>query len=144
MSELRNCKKCRKMFHALGDRKVCSDCEKKHEEGFQAVKEYLRDNPKALMADISRDLKMSVDKIKSYLKDGRLEILNAEGNMILECETCGKSIATGRQCEECARGRLNKFKEAGGDLEGKVSEAAMEEKKKKAAAGMRYLNKDRK
>jgi predicted amidophosphoribosyltransferase len=44
-----------------------------------------------------------VEKIKRFLREGRLEIVGDSGNMFLECEGCGKAIRSGRYCSDCER-----------------------------------------
>lgn len=103
MPDVRNCRKCGRIYNYIGGVPLCPACRQEDENDFKRVKEYLYDNPGASMSQISEELDVSVEKIKRFLKEGRLEIIGDNGNMVLECESCGKSIRTGRFCEECER-----------------------------------------
>jgi len=137
MAETRNCRRCGKLFSYLGGPPICAACREKDEEDFKRVKEYLYQNPGATMSDVSLALDISVERIKTYLKQGRLEIVGDEANIVLECENCGKSIKTGRFCDECQRAMSKQFGSAA-DLMSKSYEESAANK----AVGLRYLNKD--
>ena len=132
--DMRNCRSCGKIFAYIG-RPVCPTCHKKDEEDFKKVKEYMYDNPGASVVQISNDLEISVRKIKTYLREGRLEIIGDEGNMLLECEKCGKSIKTGRFCQECSEEIVKDITSASNQMKKPVAEEG-----KKMGGAMRYLN----
>jgi flagellar operon protein (TIGR03826 family) len=133
--EMRNCRSCGKIFAYIG-KPVCPTCSKKDEEDFKRVKEYLYENPGASVVQISNDLEISVRKIKTYLREGRLEIIGDEGNLLLECEICGKSIRTGRFCQECSDELVRDIK----SVSSQMKKPEVEENKKKMGGAMRYLN----
>lgn len=139
MAEVRNCKKCGKIFNYLGGSPICPVCRQMDEDDFKRIKEYLYDNPKASLNQVSSELEISVEKIRRFLKDGRLEILSDEGNMILDCESCGKSIKSGRYCPECERNLSNNLRDTASQMKSSINSSAEQAKK---AIGMRYLNKD--
>lgn len=139
MPDVRNCRRCGRLFNYIGGRPICHDCKKQDEKEFKRVKEYLYDHPKASIIDVSNALEISVQKIKSYLREGRLEIVGGEGNLVLECEKCGKSINTGRFCEQCSRELSEGFKSTADEMNKSVSGDI--DKKKPAGKGMKYLNK---
>jgi flagellar operon protein (TIGR03826 family) len=139
MPDVRNCKRCGHIFNYIGGMPICPTCKGMDEEDFKRVKAYLWDNPGATLSEVSSVLEISVEKIKAFLKEGRLEIIgDAEGNMILECEKCGKSIKSGRLCDECTKGLTNELRYTASQMSSEVSGA----EKSKKAVGMRYLNKD--
>lgn len=139
MPDVRNCRKCGKVFNYLGGPPLCVSCRQLDEEDFKRIKEYLYDNPRASLNQVSVELEISVEKIRRFLKDGRLEILSDDGNLILECESCGKSIKSGRYCTDCERDLANNFKNTASQMKGR-NESSLDHNKK--AIGMRYLNKD--
>jgi len=47
MPDIRNCKRCGRLFNYIGGRPICQDCKKQDEEEFKRVKEYLYEHPKA-------------------------------------------------------------------------------------------------
>ncbi len=138
MPDVRNCKRCNRIFNYIGGAPICQDCKQQDEVNFKRVKEYLYDNPRASMFDVSKELDVSVQQIKMYLKEGRLEIVGNEGNMILECERCGKSITTGRYCDGCSREVTNDIKSTADQMNKATS---TEDIAAKRANGMKYLNK---
>ncbi len=141
MPDVRNCKRCGKIYNYIGGPPICPICKEQDEADFKRVKDYLYKNPGVTLSEVSTVLGISVERIKMYLKEGRLEIINDEGNMILECESCGKAIKTGRLCNDCATGLSREFKSTASKLNDKVSQAEADAKR---AIAMRYLNKDAK
>lgn len=103
MPDVKNCKRCGRIFNYLGGPMICPVCKDQDEVDYRRVKEYLYDKPGAPMSEVSTVLDVSIEKIKRFLKEGRLEIKGDDANFILECESCGKSINTGRLCKECER-----------------------------------------
>ena len=98
--DVRNCKKCGKVF-AYNGHNLCPQCKKNEEEEFKIVKEYIYENPGADIQLVSQETGVEVKKILRYLREGKLEIREGNGNLILDCERCGTSIKTGRFCERC-------------------------------------------
>jgi len=139
MPDVRNCRRCGRMYNYLGGPPICIDCKNADEEVFKKVKEYLYENPGATLAQVSMDLEVSVEKIKMFLKEGRLEITEGS-NIILECERCGKSIKTGRFCDACQN-------QVGNDIMGTAVRKAEKREgatpeAKRNGTGLRYLNKN--
>lgn len=93
-----NCKTCGKIFNYDGF-KICPVCRKAEDELFKKVKEYLYKHPGSSAQAVSEATEISIDKILSYLKQGKIEI--SGDNMILECEICGVAIASGKYCDKC-------------------------------------------
>lgn len=139
MPDVRNCRKCGKIFNYIGGAPICPVCKQADEEDFKKVKEYLYENPGSSVTKVSTDLNISVEKIKRFLKDGRLEITSEEGNMILECENCGKGIKSGRLCDACERDLAAGFRSAASQIKSELDSISEASKK---AVEMRYLNKD--
>lgn len=137
MPDVRNCKRCNKIFNYLGGPQICPVCKEADEADFRKVKEYLYDHPGATMSQISMELGISVDKITRFLKEGRLEIVENSGNLVLECERCGKAIRTGRYCEECSKEVSRNFSSMAKEMRDRISS----EKPKSEKSAMRYLGK---
>lgn len=132
--EVKNCVKCKKIFQYLSGPQLCPNCKDQEEKDFQAVKDYLRANPKATITEVSEELEMSVDKITRYLREGRLEIAPGSA-IILECERCGAPITTGRFCSSCS-GRLE------GDLKSTSQELKDRANRATQQSLMKYLKND--
>lgn len=139
MPDVRNCKRCGKIYNYIGGVPICPVCKQIDEEDFQRVKVFLYENPNANITQVSIDLDISIEKIKRFLKDGRLEITGDDGNMILECENCGKSIKSGRYCELCERDLAAGFRSAAGQMKSEMDSTSEAARK---AFAVRYLNKD--
>lgn len=135
MPDVRNCRRCGRMYNYLGGPPICQDCKNADEAVFKKIKDYLYDYPGATLSQVAMECEVSVEKIKMFLKEGRLEITEG-ANIILECEKCGKSIKTGRFCNECQSQLHN-------DISGTYVKPEKDEKEvKKPGVGMRYLNKN--
>ena len=139
MPDLRNCRRCGKMYNYLGGPPICMDCKNADEEVFKKVKDYLYKYPGAALSQVAMDLEVSVEKIKMFLREGRLEITE-DSNVILECERCGKAIRTGRFCKECQNELGNDFSDTIGKTPDRIEQDNHEAKRN--AIGMRYLNKN--
>lgn len=98
--EARNCPRCGRVFYYIKS-PVCPECEKKEEEAFNVVREYLNENPKHTIAEITRDTKVSTKLINKFLREGRLEITEGLNGFLL-CMNCNKPIMTGKYCNDCA------------------------------------------
>ena len=137
MPDVINCKRCGKVFSYLGGQPLCPACRDKDEEDFKRVKEYLYENPGATLSEVSTALDISVERIKKYLRDGRLEIIGEGGNVILECEKCGKSIKSGRFCDECERELANELRSAARTIGDRISQAQQSARR---TSELRYLS----
>ena len=139
MPDVRNCRKCGKIYNYLGGAPICPVCKQGEEEDFQRIKKYLYDFPGASITQVSTELDISIEKIKRFLREGRLEITGDDGNMILECENCGKSIKSGRLCDECERDLAAGFRSAATQIK---SELNSNSPISRSGTDMRYRNKD--
>lgn len=116
---VKNCKRCGVIFND-DNSQICSACKKDDEKDFQRVKEYLEENPRATLMEVSRNLKLSTDKVKRFVRDGRVETVGEnEGTSGIECEKCGVSINSGRYCSECQINLIKGIQNAKGSLGGK-------------------------
>ncbi|TYQ15011.1 UNVERIFIED_CONTAM: flagellar operon protein (TIGR03826 family) [Acetivibrio alkalicellulosi] len=140
MLDVKNCKKCGKIFNYTGDTPICQNCKAADDADFKRVKEYLYDHSGASIFQVSKELEISVQRIKAYLREGRLEIVGDDGNMILECERCGKSIKSGRFCAECSKNVVSDIKSAVNKMSGSLTKE--NDTTAKRGSGMKYLHKD--
>lgn len=98
--EVKNCRKCKKLFNYIGGQPICPNCQRELEEKFQEVKEYLRENPRSTITVISEENDVSVQQIKQWVREERL-VFTEDSPVALQCETCGAVIRTGRYCQKC-------------------------------------------
>jgi len=110
MGQLINCKKCGRMFSSVGGQEFCSKCRTDDETEFKIVREYIYDNPDSTVKDVHEGTGVSEELILKFLRQGRL-VLKDQG-VGLECERCGKSITTGRFCDQCAHELKSGFQAA--------------------------------
>ncbi len=103
---VRNCKKCGKMFNYVSGVPICPQCKEAMEEKFQEVKKYVQDNPGVGIPQVSEACEVEVQQIREWIREERLEF--ADGSAIgLACEKCGASIRTGRFCDKCKASMIN-------------------------------------
>lgn len=104
-----NCSRCGRFFESNGFITLCPNCYEKDQSDFEKIRQYLYEHPRAKIFQVSTDLDISVHKIKRYLREGRLEIIEKD-NLFLKCEACGKAICSGVYCDECSKKSKNDFK----------------------------------
>lgn len=95
-----NCKKCKRIFQPVGNKKICPECERALEDKFTEVREYIRDHPDVSIMEVSREMDVSVEQLKQWVREERLLFSKAEGSGI-QCVMCGVPIATGKYCPKC-------------------------------------------
>ena len=93
--DVRNCKMCGRLFNVLNNERICPACQKKLEDKFHEVKEYLEEHPGASVEQTATD-----NDISTATEAG------------IVCEKCGKPIRTGRFCERCKERMANEFQNA--------------------------------
>ena len=86
--DVRNCKMCGHLFNYTNS-PLCPQCNKKLEERFQDVKEYIRENPGAGMATVAEDTGVPVQQLKKWVREERLAFTKGSG-ITIECEKCGR------------------------------------------------------
>lgn len=101
MGDLRNCRRCGKLFVYTGI-PLCRQCIDEDEEIFERVKEYIESHPKCTTMEVAEALDIPTEKILQFLREGKLELSKENTNILLGCERCGRPIPTGRYCSECA------------------------------------------
>lgn len=130
------CKKCGKIFQRTSSKRICPDCERLMEEKFTEVRDYIREHPDVTIMQTSRDMEISVEQIKQWVREERLLFSSPEGSGIT-CLSCGVPIATGKYCAKCKEQLANSLGRA-------YSSAAAAPQKKSSDSGarMRFLDRD--
>ena len=67
-----NCRSCGRLFNVIDGERLCPECQKKIDERFKDVKEYLHDHPDASVEELSKELKISVKQIIRWIREERL------------------------------------------------------------------------
>lgn len=102
MLQARSCDICGRIFQPNGFLDICPNCFEKDQKDYDRVREYIYAHPCAKVFEVVTNLEISVNRIKRYLKEGRLEIVE-KTSTFLTCESCGKPLQSGRYCDECAK-----------------------------------------
>ena len=100
----RTCGKCGKAnpdYKGVGEYK-CSECGFIMYDDFGVVRNYLEAHRGATQSMVHQATGVSMETIRQFLKEERLEISN-NSSVMLACEICNAPIRSGRYCLECAR-----------------------------------------
>jgi len=139
MPEVKNCRRCKKIFMYTMGPQICDACKKLEDEEFEKVRVFVREFPGATAQEVSAETGVSTHLIYRFLKEGRLEV--AESSPIaLQCENCGTRIKSGRFCVTCSKRLANDMIRAGQSLMSKSDEKTY----KSESRGLRYLHGERK
>jgi len=110
--DVRNCRKCGRIFNYVAGPPYCPACVEAQEAKFQAVKTYIREHPGCGVNEVSEECEVETSQIYQWLREERLQL--GEGSMItLQCEGCGGPIQSGKFCEKCKREMITGLKQAG-------------------------------
>lgn len=110
---VKNCKKCGKLFNYAFGPQVCPDCLGAEEELFQKAKKYVQDNPGCDMQELSREIEVDASQIRQWIREERLQFAD-NSSITIQCEKCGASIRSGRFCEKCKNDMSHGLKDAFG------------------------------
>lgn len=132
---VKNCRKCGRIFNYIGGPVICQQCQEKAEETFQTVKAYIADNPGTTLAATAEACEVEIGQIKQWLREERLTFESLEGSE-LTCENCGKPILSGRFCDECKKEVANGFADS---IKGPEAPAAPVKKAVDSGSKMRFL-----
>lgn len=137
--EIRNCRGCGKLFNYIGGPGICPACKEEVEAKFVQVKEYIEENKKASISQISEDNQVSMSQLRQWIREERL-IFSEDSLVGIDCEICGKTIRTGRFCDSCKNTMAQEFGNvySGSGKKGEAEEKLMQELREKAR--VRYLD----
>ena len=140
MAELKNCRKCRRIFPYIAGVQICEACKKEEDKLFERIWKFLRDNPGVSMRAVSEELEVPYEQLMRYLKEGRLQIKNPDGSVVLFCEKCGEIIKAGRICEVCEKGLTKALKDTAKELKEKVGDTQDNDRsRKEKGGGFRFI-----
>lgn len=103
---VRNCRKCGKLFNHIAGLPICPACKDKLEEKFQEVKKYIRENRMADIKEVAEECEVEIGQIQQWIREERLEF-TADSPVKIPCENCGEMIRSGKYCEKCKREMTN-------------------------------------
>lgn len=132
---VKNCRKCKRIFNYVMGPVLCPRCREEEEEKFQEVKKYVIENPGSGIQEVSEACDVSVNLIRQWLREERL-VLSDESPMGINCEHCGRMIKSGRFCSECKSTMTNALNSAIGG-----ATRIQPKKESRDGARMRFLDK---
>ena len=131
---VRNCRKCGKLFNYAMGPIICPQCRDELEEKFKQVKAYISEHNGCGIQEVARECEVEVSQIQQWLREERLQF--SEDSMVqLTCESCGTTIRSGRFCEKCKNEMANGFSNAIRP----TAPPPVEKKETKEAPRMRFL-----
>lgn len=133
---VRNCKKCGKLFNYVAGAPICPACKDGLEKKFQEVKKYVQDNKGVTIHDVVENCEVDSQQVRQWVREERLEF-SGEGVTGITCEKCGVTIPTGRFCQKCKNEMTENLSTA---LPKKSKEAPAKKKDTKDSAKMRFLS----
>lgn len=106
------CDECRgKMVYQYGGIYRCEECGKIALDDFGRIRLYIELNGPTPAVVLSECLGVPINRVNTYLREGRLEI--PEGSpQYIKCEKCGCDIRYGRYCPDCVRAMAGDLRKA--------------------------------
>ncbi len=98
--DVRNCRKCGKVFNYITGAPICQACRELEEEKFQEVKKFVQDSKTAGINEIVEACGVSHNQVNMWIRQERL-VFAEDSPIGINCENCGTMIKTGRFCERC-------------------------------------------
>ncbi len=133
---VRNCRRCRKIFNYSMGPLYCMKCRQELEEDFQVVKKFVQENPGCDIRIVAEECNVEPNQIREWVREERLYF--SEGsNTGISCDRCGVMIQTGRYCNRCKSEMNNSFKSA---MKPASSPAPAQKTTTKANPKMRFLD----
>ncbi len=108
---VKNCRKCGKMFNYVGGMPVCPACRESAEAQFQAVKKYVQDHKTATIPQIVEECGVDAKQIQQWVREERL-FFTEDSPVKINCEICGATIRTGRYCDKCKKDTAHNLTDA--------------------------------
>ena len=99
---VKNCRKCGKIFNYAFGPVICSDCMNAQEELFQKAKKYVQENPGCDIQELSENVDVDAGQIRQWIREERLQFSD-DSPIRIACEACGSMIRSGRYCEACKK-----------------------------------------
>ncbi len=97
---VKNCRKCGKLFNYVSGSQVCPVCRDELEKIFQKVKKYIQENRGATIDQVVEECEVDAAQIRQWVREERLEF-SGDGATGITCEKCGATISTGKYCQKC-------------------------------------------
>ena len=108
---VRNCRKCKRLFNYVVGPIICPACREEMEQEFQKVKKYVQEHAHCDIRTVSEECEVDPNQIRQWVREERLEFAD-DSAVGLNCERCGRTIKSGRFCEACKQDMSNTFSNA--------------------------------
>lgn len=135
---VRNCKKCGKVFNYIVGLPICPRCKEEQENIFQNVKEYVREHPGSDIMEVSKECNVEPGQIKQWIRESRLQFAD-DSPIKIPCEKCGVLIRCGRFCDRCNAELIGGFNEVSRNINSKQEQPLPEKRRVNEKDKMRYL-----
>lgn len=136
--DVKNCRKCGRMFNYISGMPICPACREAAEAKFQEVKKFVQDNKTATMAEIVENCDVDSKQVQQWIREERL-FFSDDSPIKLSCENCGATINTGRYCEKCKKDMASNISDAF-----KPADSPMKPKEPQGKVNSRMYTYDRK
>lgn len=133
---VRNCKKCGKIFNYIAGPVICPRCKEGQEAKFHEVKKFVQENRGADIAEVAEACEVDVKQIRQWIREERLQFAD-DSPIRIPCESCGAMIQSGRFCDKCKAELSNGFKHTMGM--DKPKEPVQKPERKSERDKMRFL-----
>ena len=100
--EIKNCKKCGKIFNYIRGPELCVTCKKEFDKKLSIVKDYIRKNPDKTIDDVSKETDTSKKQILEWIREEKI-CLKQNTEIKIFCRGCKKPILTGNFCQDCKK-----------------------------------------
>ena len=94
------CVACKQVFQNIHHTKLCPSCLKKMEERFDSVRTYIKENEDVGVGEVSEACHVPKGQILKWVREERL-YFSSNSDVGVPCLKCGKSINTGKFCDQC-------------------------------------------
>lgn len=135
---VRNCRKCGRIFNYVVGPIMCPRCMEEQEQVFQMVKEYVSTHYGADIAEVSRECDVEPSQIRQWIREERLQFAD-DSPIRIPCEKCGAMIRSGRFCDQCRASMTSEFRGAMGLNTVPVQEATRTPRRPSDRDRMRFL-----
>ncbi len=133
---VKNCRKCGRLFNYAVGPYICPQCREALEDKFKEVKAYIQAHPMCGIREVSEQCDVEPSQIQQWIREERLQFAE-ESAIMLNCESCGAPIRSGRYCDSCKAQLANGFSASIAKPKAPIPEPA---KRDKESPKMRFLN----
>lgn len=131
------CQKCSgNMLYKGSGCYVCESCGEEYLTDFGKVKRFINTYGPSNAITISKETGVSRHKIREFLRNGRVEIVEDASSDVSFCVSCGVPIRSGKYCNVCQ----SRLQGKASHLERGVYNAASDDEKKSQKGQMRFKN----